>query len=296
MQEYAKTVELRGSALRMHRGRVMTGRPAPWALSELGVTDAAMTALWRHGPEDRTYAVSSGVEAQVLGGDLAIVDAVRTVRVYQAKLVKELDLATGEYVLKSALTDVHAGHLAAPTFRWNGQLHQMQGYLALYQRALPVAHGITSPKRSAWWARTATSVNAPGLGGLYYWDMMDGARGRPSRMATARGIMAAPIPLVPAGQSVDRVPAANSWPWEYGLSNRWRGLAALASLRRARGEAAADSTPIDDDDDTTPDGPEPLVESGGLPGALDSEREDFAARLFDHLYGDRPGSLTVVFV
>lgn len=121
LEEYAQSVASPGAVLQLSGNGVVTGRPEPWSLNEVGVTDAAMAALWRHAPADMTYVVSSQAEAAVLGGDLAIVDGSQAIRVYQAKLVKEIDRTANEYVLKSPLTSAHVSHLRTGTFSWNGQ-------------------------------------------------------------------------------------------------------------------------------------------------------------------------------
>jgi hypothetical protein len=293
LREFAQAADLAGATLSKSGGGVVTGRPEPWSLNEVGVTDAVAAALWRHAPEGMTYAVSSQAESHVLGGDLAVVDGHGTLRVYQAKLVREVDRTTKEYVLKSPLTHAHSSHLNTGTFVWDGQAYQKSGYLALYQMALPIVHGTRRPVRSRWWAEAAASLGAPHLGGVYHWDMMAAARGNSARMASARGIMAAPVPPLPALQSVDRVPVADSWPWEYGVANVWSGPASDLPTRGSDEVITAES---EDGESLAapPSMPQPIAESiSVLPP---DSRQAFASELFASLYGDRPATLTVVFV
>jgi hypothetical protein len=297
LSEYAQAVDIPGSSLNKSQGGVVTGRPEHWSLNEVGVSDAVMASLWRHAPEGMTYVVSSQAESQFLGGDLAIVDGTLAIRVYQAKLVKDVDRSTNEYVLKSPLTHAHSFHLNTGTFDWDGQLHQKTGYLALYQRALPVAPGAREPRRSRWWLEAATSVGAPHLGGVYYWDMMAGGRGKPPRMASARGIMAAPVPPLPAQENVDRVEVLGSWPWEYGVANVWSGPASDSSSGAESEDTGSGADPGTERESAAvaAEGmPPPLVESVS-PLSTD-ERQAFSNQLFRDLYGDRPATLTVIFV
>ncbi|GAB3862711.1 hypothetical protein GCM10028801_28760 [Nocardioides maradonensis] len=282
MREY--TLASAGTGRFLHKaGKGVTSKAAAAAsINEVGLTDVAMASLWTHAEAGTTYAVTSKAEANVLGGDLAVLDGAGTLRIYQAKLVKDLDAVSGEYVLKSALAVAHTLLLNSGTFNWDGRRFHMNGYLALYQQHLGVVHGTRKPHRSVWWTATANSVNAPALGARYYWDMM-----RPTPMASARGIMAAPVPPLPASTAVDRVPIHNSWPWEYSIANTWTGPAGGPPTDDADGEPAQRNPG---------DAPPPLAEAGDLSPRSEEQRADFASRLFDRLYEDRPASLTVAFV
>ncbi|NPD06522.1 hypothetical protein HN031_17745 [Nocardioides sp. zg-1308] len=287
LKEYALASDAAGRILEKKGAGVATAVPSRWSVNEVGVTDGSMTSLWRHAQVGSTYAITSQAESQVLGGDLAIVDGADSLRIYQAKLVERVDTATNEYVLKSPLTHAHTFLLHTGTFDWDGRTFKKRGFLALYQQDLGLIPGTRTPTRSVWWAATATSVNAPPLGAVYYWDMMGGTQRNPARMASARGIMAAPIPPLPAPKKVDRVPLLDSWPWEFFVANVWTGPSAGG-----------------DSDDASPrssqryfeGAPSPLVVSTGDAVLSSDQRADFAARLFDDLYRDQPASLTVAFV
>ena len=282
MREYTLASARTGRFLHKAGKGVTAKAAAPASINEVGLTDVAMASLWTHAEAGTTYAVTSKAEANVLGGDLAILDGAGTLRIYQAKVVEDLDLASGEYVLKSSLTVAHTILLNSGTFEWDGRTFPMSGNLALYQQHLRVVHGTRKPHRSVWWAATANSVNAPALGARYYWDMM-----RPTPMASARGIMAAPVPPLPASNAVDRVSIHSSWPWEYSIANTWAGPAAKPPTADVDGEPSRRNPD---------DAPPPLAESGDLAPQSQEQRADFASRLFDRLYEDRPASLTVAFV
>ncbi|BCW39698.1 hypothetical protein StoSoilB3_12330 [Arthrobacter sp. StoSoilB3] len=280
LREYEDASNLTGAVLKMKNSVVASGKPVAWSLNEVGVTDTVMTALWRHAGENAVYAVTSAAEKAVFGGDLAIVDRAKTIRVYQAKLVKEIDFAANKYVLKSALTQKHLGHLNTASFVWDGDTYEKHGYLALYQRELQVIRGNWTPCRSDWWEQTAMSVNAPRLGGVYYWDMMEGKQNSPARSASARGIMAVRAPAQGVSKlPVSRLPIDSSWPWEYNVANVWSGPTGPDPK-----PDHADSFEI----------PKPLVESGNQLSS--QEREAFVSALFEDIHGDTPGTLTVVFL
>ncbi len=225
LRSYAYATTRPATVLKKVGAGATTVTASSTALNEVGVTDAVMSTLWCHSPQDATYAITSQAEATVLGGDLAIVDASNVIHVYQSKIVESIDAATDEYVLKSAVTHAQASLLNGGLFSWNGRVHSFRGYLALYQRQLRVVPGTVSPSRSQWWKDAAKSEAPPRLGAVYYWDMMSGSGGNPDRMASGRGIMAAPIPVVDPTKATgsSRVPVASSWPWEYGIANAWRG-------------------------------------------------------------------------
>ncbi|QIG44168.1 hypothetical protein G5V58_16555 [Nocardioides anomalus] len=285
LREYATSARRTDVMIAKAAGLAVTSHFEPWSISEVGISDAAMAALWRHGPDGGAYAITSKAEAYLLGGDLAIVDRSKKLRIYQAKVVQRIDRTTNEYVLKSGLTAAHSYLLNTTPFTWDGQQRQKEGYLALYQTGLPPVHGKRVPRRSNWWARTAGSWNSPALGAVYFWDMMAAASGASARMASARGIMAAPVPPLPAPAEVTRLPVAKSWPWEYGISpaassvtKKLRG-ARLPNADRRRGGLRL--IPLDDSS-------EPRMDA--------EARADFVSALLEQFYLDRPTSLTVVFL
>jgi hypothetical protein len=287
LREFAQAAAVPGGALRIKAGNVQASHPGPSDLNEVGVTDAVSAALWRHAPEGATYVVTSAAETLVFGGDLAIVHGDRHLRIYQAKLVTDTDPKTGEYVLKSPLTQAHATLLNTGTFTWRQQTWRKTGYLALYQTCLSIVQGTWHIRRSTWWAQAAASFQAPHLGGVYYWDMMAASRGKTARMASARGIMAAPVPPSAATGSLYRVPIADSWPWEYGVANVWSGPASVVPP-----SSSADDRP--DTEDIPPSMPKPVDDASSPVSAADAP--EFAQALFEELYGDAPARLTVVFV
>lgn len=298
LQEYAGASDLPSSGiLAISRGGVVADRPDAWSLNEVGVTDAVMAALWRHAPENMTYAISSGAENSVFGGDLAIVGS-QTIRIYQAKLVQRVDYSSREYVLKSRLEDKHIRLLNTSTFSWKGSTYHKSGYLALYQRELPVLDGVIVPKRSAWWLQAAVSLNAPHLGGVYYWDMMEKGRGPAARRASARGIMAAPVPSPAGNRGVASVPLDDSWPWEYGVADP-KGSPSPATSPISGATAGGDSWPQGSAEKPLEPGnaipPKPVkpLEKNELP--IEGRRE-FARNLLVSMYEDAPASLMVVFV
>lgn len=201
---------------RVIRGRASLRISDTADLNEVGITDAVMAAIWRFGPEDAAYAVSSHAEATQLGADIAIIHlASSRILLYQAKIAS---LQDDVFELKSPVTTEQLRLLRRRIpLTILGTGYQVTGRLALYQCDanfyfdLPSSHmwlvpWLTGPAPfpadgGAVWAP------APGFGRDYYHDVLA------CRGSSPMGVLAA---LIPGGSHRVRSVAVDStWPWEF---------------------------------------------------------------------------------
>lgn len=210
------------------------GRPESWGLNEVGVTDAVMTTMWKLGPANVSFAVSSGAESNHFGADIAILDRTggRLV-VYQAKLAR---LEQKRLRLKSNVEQEHLKLLLCPR---NITLESMPeskkkfsiiSRLALYQ--IDCKHYLTSSQSTVRWNMWGEPWFVEELGYETSWRMLppqerlrtyynDYVR----RGLSSGGVLAARVDaslIDKESQNIKWVDIPKTWPWEfdlYGLLN-----------------------------------------------------------------------------
>jgi hypothetical protein len=178
-------------------------------LNEVGVTDLIMAALWRFGPQDVAYAVTSGAESGHLGADIAILrQAASRILLYQAKIaVLENDV----FKLKSPLTDGQIRMLRKRSVTIDDRRYEVTGRLALYQaHETPFIEHCPQYLDSRPWSWFLNFISDgperdPEVARLYYDEVLASGHCSPS------GIVAAPVRRK-SGNTVD---VTSTWPWEF---------------------------------------------------------------------------------
>lgn len=196
----------------------------PLALSEVGVTDGAVAALWMFGPKSVAQSVSAPAESHYLGADIAFVDhRTRRLLVYQAKLATWNGV---EFVLKSPVTLSQLRLLSASSVPLGGVNYDMSGRIALYQNHVHIGHWL--PMTMANWRATALAgltgaIASPkatrALGATYYKSVLSG-----SYPWSPCGVLDAPIPprsTQPHAVPVKTVTPGSVTPWEFRFENWW---------------------------------------------------------------------------
>jgi hypothetical protein len=212
--------------------RICSGLTDALGLNEVGVTDLVLAAIWRFGPEELAYGVSSRAESDQLGADIAILhQAELRILLYQAKLAT---YDGGVFKLKSRVTDSQIKLLAKRAVRIDGAKYSVTGRLALYQTGMTPFIRSCPPYRMpiAWWGSRwgeweptpETKAREPQIGRRYYQDFLFTHRCSPS------GIVATPIPST--SEEAKRIAASSAWPWEFETYEWCQGIDTLSEREK----------------------------------------------------------------
>lgn len=274
VKEYADLAS-HGNIIRVVRRNLVTPTPDPDGLNEVGVTDAVMATLWRFGPANAAYAVSSRAEANHLGADIAIVDprpnGKKRVLLYQAKLAQYVN---GQIELKDRVKASQIRRLTKSSVEINNTRFTVTGRLALYQADhAPFRDRCRHPE--PWWHVERLMLRRfrrhdpirpePEVGRRYYEEVLRCCGCSP------RGVLAA---RVTGTSEIECVPRAGTWPWEFDLYGWLRGTSPL--------DTSPSSAGLDGED--RPEGEPPLFEpytpgAGEARGDAGEIAEQLAAQL-----------------
>lgn len=237
--EYASLAPDGGVISSGPHGLPQIGVPQSWGLSEVGVTDAVMTTLWRAGPNGAAYAVSSRTESAHLGADLAIIRRQqRRIMLHQAKLAR---LDGSDFRLKSRVSQGQARLLRRREVTVNGTCYTVTGRLALYQAEwMPFPDrcdliewcgpwGIRwfrDPERQRW-------ERDPAIGRDYYKRVLD-------LLWSPAGVLAAPVVRA---RPMSSIPARATWPWEFDFYH-WCGDTSWLDTPGGSGSQDPDFEPL----------------------------------------------------
>jgi hypothetical protein len=197
----------------------VTHRLAPLGLNEVGVTDAVMAALWRFGPKDVSYVVSTGAETNHLGADIAFLHrASNRILVYQAKLGRFDGTC---FFLKSDVTASQMRLLGRRSVKVDGAKYGFSGRLAIYQADNAPFLGACQHfglMEFIWGHETGPFFTPePEIGSVYYRDQL-------RHGCSPSGILAC---RVSGKEPITTVDGAGVWPWEFDVHSWLLGRSPL---------------------------------------------------------------------